>query len=1196
MATLIRLRCKNQKLSYVSKPVIASGDHEVDSVSFELCEVWDGYLRTAVFYRNVDDVYHVFMGEGNECVIPHEVLRDPGIMYIGIFGVREGKTLTSNVLSCPITLGAITSEGKVPDPTPDVYAQILSLIQAGKIKGESAYDIAILNGFEGTEKEWLASLKGETGAPGVHVGTEAPTNGETVWIDTDEEIEEPPQIDVVAIVGQTVAVKAVDENGKPTEWQAVDFPKAAAPDLAANEGEPGFIKNRTHYIGRNGVVHKIPEKFIPADWLANKDNYGGAIEIIEDIAFTSAYHMFSQKWYPEVGFEWDVYWNNVKYTCSLVESGGEAFLGNRRLLGSSYPDTGEPFLFTGWALSNSHPEINALQKNTATAETVRLRVETHAYSVYDKMPEGYLPDCVVKSVNGISPDEKGNVEVKGGVDPEELTSAVESALAEAKASGEFDGKDGVTITRILNEVNEVTGVETNVIYFSDGQVIRIANGEPGTDGVGVSIRDIIHNETTGQHIITFSDGNQLTVSDGKDGADGEDGKDYVLTDADKAELAQMAADTVDVPTALKNPNALTINGTEYDGSSAVSMELAKEPLIGTTAEITPTQVAAAISEGRAVAIEHTDEAFGEIMFTSFACNDYVLFGSTILTDEAGVLVPTLLGILEDNSWISAMQQCATPSDIPTVLPNPSALTINGTSYDGSAAVSVNITEGLALLIGTTDEITPTQVAEAVTEGRPVRISHTDEFGVEYLFTSFNILDNLVIGEILVTAHYDNSGTPYATFPYLKGIMGDNERWMFDETLRMATVEGLPTTLPNPHKLTINGKVYDGSEEVTVNIEGGIDAEWVATSEIIGNNDIVIAEQTLSSGIWSKLQTKLVLGMTYEVYINDVCYLCVCYNHDDGGIYLGNGSLSDSTSIPHNNEPFCVYASSDSATSGFFYKTDALSYPLTLKVTGHSYVEYNKLPKEYLPDDIGGNIDVTAEVGQTIVVEEVDANGKPTKWRAADFQEKICGTEETVLVNEVAVEMDEEGWGDFTPAFEIINGTKYRVTINGVSHIITAADMNGMTAIADMTVMLAIFANGDGGVTVLYPALASQTVTLSVAELNITPIPTQYVTNAFPYYIEVTGSGSTDDPYVCSDTVANVTAIYNSGREIRVKHTEVGSNGAVVTVFMGLRFAATLEGAVAFGFVVAGMGAANNDCLFFHPQDDGTYLVNQSWGD
>lgn len=32
-----------------------------------------------------------------------------------------------------------------------------------KIKGYSAYEIALIHGFEGTEEEWLASLKGEKG-------------------------------------------------------------------------------------------------------------------------------------------------------------------------------------------------------------------------------------------------------------------------------------------------------------------------------------------------------------------------------------------------------------------------------------------------------------------------------------------------------------------------------------------------------------------------------------------------------------------------------------------------------------------------------------------------------------------------------------------------------------------------------------------------------------------------------------------------------------------------------------------------------------------------------------------------------------------------------------------------------------------------------------------------------------------------
>ena len=74
-----------------------------------------------------------------------------------------------------------------------------------------------------------------------------------------------------------------------------------------------------------------------------------------------------------------------------------------------------------------------------------------------------------------------------------LPGAVNDALAEAKASGLFDGADG-----------------------QPGE-----KGDPGKDG---------------------ADG-----AAGKDGKDGEPGKDYVLTPEDKTEIAEMAAEMVDVP-------------------------------------------------------------------------------------------------------------------------------------------------------------------------------------------------------------------------------------------------------------------------------------------------------------------------------------------------------------------------------------------------------------------------------------------------------------------------------------------------------------------------------------------------------------------------------------------------------------------------------------------------------------------------
>ena len=49
--------------------------------------------------------------------------------------------------------------GKIMDMTVDIHGKISNTT----LRGYSAYDIAVLNGFEGSQEEWLISLKGEDG-------------------------------------------------------------------------------------------------------------------------------------------------------------------------------------------------------------------------------------------------------------------------------------------------------------------------------------------------------------------------------------------------------------------------------------------------------------------------------------------------------------------------------------------------------------------------------------------------------------------------------------------------------------------------------------------------------------------------------------------------------------------------------------------------------------------------------------------------------------------------------------------------------------------------------------------------------------------------------------------------------------------------------------------------------------------------
>lgn len=75
---------------------------------------------------------------------------------------------------------------------------LIGTLGGNVIRGYSAYQVAVRNGFEGTEKEWLESIigqqgeKGDTGDSGVHVGTDAPTDPvKNVWIDIDGAPDEP---------------------------------------------------------------------------------------------------------------------------------------------------------------------------------------------------------------------------------------------------------------------------------------------------------------------------------------------------------------------------------------------------------------------------------------------------------------------------------------------------------------------------------------------------------------------------------------------------------------------------------------------------------------------------------------------------------------------------------------------------------------------------------------------------------------------------------------------------------------------------------------------------------------------------------------------------------------------------------------------------------------------------------------------
>ena len=130
------------------------------------------------------------------------------------------------------------------------------------------------------------------------------------------------------------------------------------------------------------------------------------------------------------------------------------------------------------------------------------------------------------------------------------------------------------------------------------------------------------------------------------------------------------------------------------------------------------------------------------------------------------------------------------------------------------------------LTGTTSELTPTQVYDAVSAGIPVKVQYLHDVYGLLSFTAFNIAEsfNIVVSQTIV---YYNGAYILAE---LNGHKSEN-RWgtLFTTLAEKTDIPDIPMTLPNPHAITFTGAVtgnYDGSTPMTVNIPSAVTDEHI----------------------------------------------------------------------------------------------------------------------------------------------------------------------------------------------------------------------------------------------------------------------------------------------------------------------------------------------------------------------------------
>ena len=149
---VLEVQCNNQTLEWVKDPAeIYAGNINIDSISFKFCELWDGYTKTAVFYRNEKEVYNILLDNSNTCLIPQEVTKTNGLVYVGVFGVKGDCRRTTAIKSWYLKKGVATDGTMPSEPTPDIYQQIISLCNEAVNTANSVREDADNGAFNGKD-------------------------------------------------------------------------------------------------------------------------------------------------------------------------------------------------------------------------------------------------------------------------------------------------------------------------------------------------------------------------------------------------------------------------------------------------------------------------------------------------------------------------------------------------------------------------------------------------------------------------------------------------------------------------------------------------------------------------------------------------------------------------------------------------------------------------------------------------------------------------------------------------------------------------------------------------------------------------------------------------------------------------------------------------------------------------------------
>lgn len=106
--TVIKAQVIDQALYLTDCPKLASGGVNEIQVAFTFCSLWEGFAKTAVFFRDKALPYLVELEADGTCLAPAEAFATAGTAYISVYGQDDfGVVRTSEAKALHISHGAV---------------------------------------------------------------------------------------------------------------------------------------------------------------------------------------------------------------------------------------------------------------------------------------------------------------------------------------------------------------------------------------------------------------------------------------------------------------------------------------------------------------------------------------------------------------------------------------------------------------------------------------------------------------------------------------------------------------------------------------------------------------------------------------------------------------------------------------------------------------------------------------------------------------------------------------------------------------------------------------------------------------------------------------------------------------------------------------------------------------------------------